>query len=168
MKTSFKAKILVSGLAGMSLLAAPSAEALTTTVDVDGTNYDVTYTNSDITYNGNESLFNTLANGGEMPWWGSSILAQQFATIVGSSLGYPNDDIEGPYFAYNGNVSSWYSIGSSIEQENGLNPLAFRYYATATLHVSPPTAVPAPLPFLGVAAAFGMSRRLRQRLRSAP
>ncbi len=154
----------------MSLLAAPSAEALTTTVDVGGTNYDVTYTNSKITYNGNQSLFNTLANGGEMPWWGSSILAQQFATIVGSSLGYPNSDGEGPYFAYNGNVSSWYSsiFSSSVKQANGISPLAFRYYATATLHVSPPTAVPAPLPFLGVAAAFGMSRRLRQRLRSAP
>jgi hypothetical protein len=32
---------------------------------------------------------------------------------------------------------------------------------------SPPTAVPAPLPLLGFAAAFGWSRNLRRRLRSS-
>lgn len=38
---------------------------------------------------------------------------------------------------------------------------------SSTLSPVSPVAVPGPLPLLGVAAAFGLSRRLRRRLRSA-
>ncbi|MFN9694167.1 MAG: hypothetical protein ACK550_10320 [Synechococcaceae cyanobacterium] len=41
------------------------------------------------TYNANTSKFNTLINGGLMPWWGREILAKEFATAVGASLGFP-------------------------------------------------------------------------------
>jgi hypothetical protein len=67
--------------------AANPAQALTAKVTVSGTTYDVTTFTG--TYNANTSKFNTLINGGLMPWWGREILAKEFATAVGASLGFP-------------------------------------------------------------------------------
>ena len=69
------------------VLRSKPAQALTAKVTVSGTTYDVTTFTG--TYNANSSKFNTLINGGLMPWWGREILAKEFATAVGASLGFP-------------------------------------------------------------------------------
>ena len=55
----------------------PASPANTCLVTVGGVQYDVaTFTG---TYNANISKFETAANGGVMPWWGDSTMAQAFA-----------------------------------------------------------------------------------------
>jgi len=66
-------------------------------VNVGGQNYDVTTFTG--TYNGNTSKFGTVANGGEMPWWGSQSTANDFVNAVNDGLGTPNTAF-GPHFAY--------------------------------------------------------------------
>jgi len=82
-----------------SLLFAGSATANPVTTVTGGQNYSVTYTNP-ITYNDNIPLFST----GSMPWWGSLLLAAQFRTAVGVTLGLPNAGAFGPLFAYEPNL----------------------------------------------------------------
>ena len=148
--------------------AANPAQALTAQVTVDGTTYDVTTFTG--TYNENTSKFNTLINGGLMPWWGSASLAEQFATAVGGSLGFPVIDTYGPNFAHKIENPGFavYVNGKVFFPPNSVFNYAFTSnetgtYATATVAPPPPAAVPGPLPLLGVGAAFGMSRRLRRR-----
>jgi hypothetical protein len=83
-----------AALAGISL---SPGSALAYLVTVGGLTYDVTTFTG--TYDANTSSFNTAANGGVMPWWGSSTLASQFATAVLGSLGLTNPLDQGPYFA---------------------------------------------------------------------
>ena len=174
------APTLAAALAGLSLLAPSAAQALTIPVTVGDQIYDVTYTDSAITYTGNESLFNTASNGGKMPWWNNQALAEQFATLVGDSLGLPNTGSGspfGPLFAWEYiDEASIYGQGTpyfeawvfdpAISEPAADSPGAsgFNFFATATLR-DPSAAVPGPLPLFGAAAAFGMSRRLRQRIR---
>lgn len=144
----------------MGVLTAGQAQAFV--VNVGGQDWDVTtFTGS---YNANTSQFATAANGGVMPWWGDSALANQFATaaaIFGPSFGYKqnsNADIVGwlyaPFPAPGGEFSS------------GSNPSNSSIWAQATLVTPPPAAsVPSPLPALGAAAAFGYSRKLRSRIK---
>jgi hypothetical protein len=160
------ASALLLGVACLGLASASPAQALTVSVSVGGQNYAVS-TGAAITYDGNEALFATPANSGSMPWYENSSLATQFATAVGSSLGQPNGSF-GPFFADGSNgvfVSVAYLSGSSILTSTEDAYTSF-VYATATLQ--PPTSsVPSPLPLLGTAAAFRLSRRLRRRLQSA-
>ena len=89
---------VVAGL----VLTAGEAKALV--VNVGGLDYDVTTFIGN--YNDNVSKFNTQANGGVMPWWGSSADAETFRDVVGASLGTPNNCgwagvINcGPFFGY--------------------------------------------------------------------
>ena len=133
-------------------------------VNVGGQNYDVTTFTG--TYNGNTSKFETVANGGEMPWWGSQSTANDFANAVNDGLGTPNGAF-GPYFAYSqsldvdvmGYVPSFFdTTTTSINKSNTGT------YALAAL-VAPPAAAPSPLPIFGAAAAFGASRQLRKRIK---
>jgi hypothetical protein len=157
-------------LAAISL-SAGSAQAVVVTVD--GVQYDVTtFTGS---YNDNTSKFQTPANGGVMPWWGSSVLAVQFATQVGSGLGQPNNlgTPFGPVFAY---ATSGQNLRIHYYDSRYPSPSILYYdalpqgdsFTWAQVNVS---AVPAPLPLFGAAAAFGFSRRLSsrsKRLRHGP
>ena len=59
-------------------LAAGQAQAIS--VNVNDIDYDVTTFTG--TYNDNISKFETTANGGDMPWWGSESLATDFASAV--------------------------------------------------------------------------------------
>ena len=106
-----------------------------------------------------------------MPWWGNESLAEQFATAVGASLGTPIFNTYGPSFARNLNNAGFavYVMGEVFWPQNssvnnfGFTTLESGTYAIATL-APPPAGVPGPLPLFGVAAAFGMSRRLRRKI----
>jgi hypothetical protein len=165
-------------VAGM-VLADSQAQALVVTVN--GQDWDVTtFTGS---YNDNVSKFETAANGGVMPWWGSSADAATFASVVGTSLGSNNqftelDPTTGPFFAERLDTllfgAAQYLFTTSVDSQN-----FFSYsftsqsrtwtWAQATLVPAAPAAgsanVPGPLPILGLAAAFGFSRKLRKRIK---
>jgi hypothetical protein len=67
-----------------------AGQARAVIVTVGGQDWDVTtFTGA---YNDNTAKFQTAANGGVMPWWGSESLAGEFATTVSNSLGFPNLD----------------------------------------------------------------------------
>jgi hypothetical protein len=137
-------------------------------VVVNGTTYDVTtFTGS---YNSNSSRFTT----NEMPWFGSQSLAQQFATAVGIQLGKPNLGSGGPYFAFSIGTdpegrpqvsASYYEFGSIIPTVTGIGAGENFNGTYAFVSAPAPSAVPGPLPLFGAAAAFGMSRRLRRRIK---
>jgi hypothetical protein len=139
-------------------------------VTVGGLQYDVTtFTGS---YNNNMSKFAPPPAPGVMPWWGSEALANEFATQVGSGLGQPNNDGGipfGPVFAYvpfAGKLIIYYY------DSRYPSPSILRYdalsqadsFTWAQVNVS---AVPAPAPLFGAAAAFGFSRRLRKRIQGS-
>jgi hypothetical protein len=158
----------------LAMGAVSAGEAQAVVVNVEGKDWDVTtFTGS---YNDNESRFNV----GEMPWWGNESLASLFADAVGSSLGASNGlhatlRTWGPKFSfaacdatcgYLGQYSVELTSGSPVVtiglepkglESNGGRPLT---WARAT-----PYAAPGPLPALGAAAAFGFSRKLRQRIK---
>ena len=157
-------------------LSAGQAQAVI--VNVNGQNWNVTTFTG--TFNNNISKFNTAANGGVMPWStssaGSNSTALSFVNAVGASLGFPNfDGTGGPLFAYFKSPTSpnpFLSYGESdfmggigeISCTN-CNPVGSNQIATwAQADLVPP--VPGPLPALGAAAAFGFSRKLRQRIRA--
>jgi hypothetical protein len=117
-------------------------------------------------YDDHSSLFQAPPLG-YMPWWSdaSGTLASEFARQVYDSLGSGSDAGSGPIFAYlydasTGTLDGWIqSITDPNVQDfkNTSSAITFNY---AILNAVP---VPAPLPFLGATAAFGVSRRLRRR-----
>ncbi len=151
---------------------------------VGGNQYDVTTFTGD--YNDYTAYFDLPANSGRMPWWGNGALASEFAAAVSTSLGSPNTSIGcspasacTPFFAFElvgppGNLfivnnqtglevlSTWFP---TTFQVNKNNPSSWTYAQVAPASTSP---VPGPLPVMGAAAAFGMSRRLRGRIASQP
>ncbi len=108
-----------------------------------------------------------------MPWWGDRSLAQDFAASLGFSLGSPstifNPNDAGPFFAWR--VSNLGFIVGDAEAYIGsvVTPgfLENEVFSFATASLTPQasaSSAPAPLPLFGVAAAFGMVRRLRRRI----
>jgi hypothetical protein len=139
-------------------------------VTVGGLQYDVTtFTGS---YNANSSKFATPANGGVMPWWGSSSAASDFAAAVATGLGAPNSSNEGPFFGYAVvalDVSQYRFRNGTPVLDIARKALSSTY-AQATLYTAPAAAAapaPGPLPLFGAGAAFGFSRRLRKRIQGA-
>jgi hypothetical protein len=128
---------------------------------VNGTTYDVTYFEG--SYDDNTSRFTTA----EMPWWGDAILAKAFAAAVGGQLGQPTFSALGPGFAYNIYLGGTLSfLDAYAFDANASDPVGQGFttdqnipYAIATSQTT--ASVPAPLPILGAAAAFGATKRLR-------
>ena len=158
-------------VAGLSLTAGQARALVVTTYS--GLDYEVTtFTGS---YNDNVSKFNTPTNGGLMPWWGNEDLASQFTGLVSTYFGTPNNSgFAGPYFAF----ETYFSNGLYVTAQTmtpsylfpngktGVNPTVSVVWAQATLIPATSAAnVPGPLPALGLAAAFGFSRKLRKRIK---
>lgn len=169
MKTSTKtfATTAIGSLA--FILLSSEAKALpTASVTVGGTQYNITYFQGD--YNSNIAKFETPANNGLMPWWGSESLATLFSDALGLQLGTPNPPPPfsySPHFAFEAIndsgkllIEAIANAGSSSFNTGGGDDESFAYAILAT-----PTAVPGPAPLFGAAAAFGMSRRLRRRIK---
>lgn len=127
-------------------------------VNISGTDYAVdTFTGK---YADNTAKFNSTL----MPWFGDQALANQFAVAVGNAFGKPNFG-DGPVFAWIINefdVSGQYLDFQDAPSLVGVDKNQAFTYAYVTATSSP---VPRPLPIFGAAAAFGMSRRLRRRIR---
>ena len=110
-----------------------------------------------------------------MPWWGSEILATQFAIAVGENLGLPNGDPNG------GGCGAFSCVGAYFGYRDlgGTNGVFIRSPASRIVSPTRPFSwaqarvvpddipVPGPLPALGAVAAFGFSRKLRKRIRGS-
>ncbi len=157
-------KIINAVLSSMSVTAlvisAGSAQAIVT-VNISGADYVLdTFTGA---ANNNIEKF-TLS---QMPWLGSFNLASQFAVAADAAgIGRPFFNQEGPMFTHlltpNDTFSARYNsffvqVGDISTDRNNQT-----FYAYVPATSSP---VPGPLPIFGAAAAFGMSRRLRRRIR---
>jgi hypothetical protein len=131
-----------------------------------GVNYDVTTFGPD-SYDNNISKFALPANGGVMPWWNDRTLAGDFAVALGTSLGLPNPNSNGPYFAYD---SPSFIVSSQYRDANsggGRNDLKSDLTITWAQVVPVSAPVPGPMPAFGAAAAFGFSRKLRNRINAS-
>ncbi len=116
-----------------------------------------------------------------MPWWGNETLARQFAQAVGTQFGQVNgpnipsgggsfdiDTITGPFFATLAGepvYAAFYNYETSqIDFFTDFDFFATYTYAEV-LPSPPPSSVPGPLPLFGAGVAFGVSRRLRRRIK---
>jgi len=171
-------------------LSAGQAQALL--VNVGGKLWDVTIFNG--TYQDNAGKFALPANGGKMPWWQdpAGLTSALFAQAVGNALGYPNLTYPGSSSGGNGGGSpgpvgpffTYSTPGISGSGQNLVRSInaAYAYGSPASVSVGNPTgftsndtlwfaqaelAVPGPLPALGAAAAFGFSRKLRNRIKAS-
>lgn len=147
------------------LSASPASAVL---VNVGGTVYDVTA--STTSYGASTSAFQ-LPPAGQMPWWGDDVLASDFALEVFNQLGPGWDADYGPVFAHGTTLSQVLGIAQSLTDINDqidVTPSRSATVSYAIASTPPPAPVPGPLPLFGVAAAYGWSRQLRQRIRSRP
>ena len=161
----------------MGVLGAGQAQAVVVTVDLGQgagpQQWNVTtFVGSYIT---NSAKFATPPAPGRMPWWGREALARQFTTAVNVAFGYPNfEGNAGPLFGWrnqpsqptNIEVCLRYTPGTSTSCNTNVNSGpsdSLALYTWAQADLVPP--VPGPLPALGAAAAFGFSRKLRQRIK---
>jgi hypothetical protein len=148
---------------GVAVLAFMPASASAVQVVVSGQFYEVSTFQG--TANANAAKFTTA----DMPWFGNQSLASAFATAVGSQLGLTGLLSRGPFFAYSRSTgfipalnTTNNSVFSSLTGTTVSNIPVLRSINT-TYAVA--TEVPGPLPLLGVGAAFGLSRKLRCRIR---
>jgi len=156
----------------LPLVSANPANALA--INIGGVNYDVFYAST--SYNASPDLFSATPPG-QMPWWGDAGLASDFAAEVFDQLG--QDLFQkgfGAVFAHSFSPAGLGSVNGIVQNTTDLNdqldldstaPLAsssFFSYAYASSS-TPPTRVPAPLPLLGVAAAFTWGRRIRKKIK---
>ena len=165
MKTTSLSVTALIGGSLLSLVCQTAAQALTVTVN--GLSYNITVTEP-IKYTENVSLLQS------QPWWGDFNLSDKFARAVFGQLGTPNttsNGATGPLFAYDFDGGTfpfvshneYFSKFGGFVTSNSVDPDSLRVFAIQ--ETAPP--VPGPLPLFGAAAAFGMSRRLRQRIRRA-
>ena len=166
----------ITALAALTTALINASDCKAAIFTIGGQDYDVTtFTGS---YNSNVSKFATPANGGVMPWFGNVALAQNFASAVGYALGTSSVTGGGPFFADRFDsassdlrVSFINSSGNlTLTSLNGASQLGSNFFFAQATIIPPATSasVPGPLPLLGVASAFGMSRRLRRRIAPQP
>ncbi len=157
---SRRATRLASHLAPLLLTATLDRPARAITVVVSGNSYDVEIFNG--SYNSDPSLFATPASGGRMPWWGDSLLADEFASQLGAGLSPTPLPPFGPLFAHTYSSSSVIAsvldlstLGTTDFVDSSYTVLSNSTESYAVLVVPPATApVPAPLPIFGAFAAF--------------
>lgn len=161
--------LALSASVAASLFSFPQA-ARALNVSVDGTTYDIQlYTGS---FTSTPTIFQTPANGGRMAWWGNPTLADALAAQLANGLSpsyTDGDPVEGPLFATSfdiatvgGEINASFFDLSTLGITDVVSSGAFDASATLTYAVSA-TPVPAPLPILGLAGGFAVSRRLRRR-----
>jgi hypothetical protein len=155
------AALALLGSATLPLLSATPAAAVV--VDVGGISYDVSV--SSMSYTLNPTSFD-LPPVGQMPWWGDSARASEFATKVLDQLGPGWDPDYGPVFAYSIAAPQNEVLGLTQSLTDINDQIDVRPATSATISYATATApVPLPLPLLGATVAYRCSRRLKARLR---
>lgn len=120
-------------------------------VTVSGTNYEVVAVTS--SFNNLGPILKSQV------WWNDVSLAEEFSFEVGFSLGIPNADFQGPYFAYANDTSRNVFFTATFQAFNGLNStgsdieVLADYFASSDQDFLFPLAVPIsaiPLPAGGL------------------
>jgi hypothetical protein len=160
----------LGAVATLATIGLSQGSAQAYVVSVGGVQYDVTQFTGD--YNSNINKFETAANGGVMPWFGSQSQAASFAIALGGALGYSAENnigenppqTNGPFFAWAANSSTVFAYSGAAALVSLTLPLG----RTDSLVWAQANQVqaPGPLPILGAAAAFGASRKLRRRMKA--
>ncbi len=97
MKTNTSSFLRLRALfcAVVALLVLPSvSRAVTTTVTYGGTDYDISF------YLGTYNTAPSGVNLTSQPWFGNASIANDFAALVGGSLGFGNFNSQSPYFVH--------------------------------------------------------------------
>ena len=187
---SLPKKVLGAALgvvAAMPLLAPSPAQALTScasasaplgtgdscTIDYGGPTYDISLKTDTFT-NAFPSPSTT-----NMFWWNNTTAAVAAVSSVGAAFGTPNSLLPayaalGPYFAYEMNSFTVTAASNATGLVGTLGSThllsSSRVWATSSVYAPSggggnSASVPGPLPILGLAAAFGFSRKLRKRIK---
>ena len=136
------------------------------TIDYGGTTYKISTTSSSYFF---------IAFPPELPnrsdymfWWGNSGESLAAAIAAGRALGIPNNGF-GPLFAYASMATDQYSYCDfNANNCTSNSSIGFQgVWAASEAYVPPASSVPGPLPALGAAAAFGYSRKLRNRIKKS-
>lgn len=165
--------LLLGGFAvGTSLASALPASALE--VVVGGQRYELSV--EEVAPTDQPAWFETLANGGRMPWWGDEVKASLFAERAGADLGPLGPDLPfsefGPLFAFGFDQGDVLSVAQLIvppADSQGVFPTpadAVYRFAVGT-PLAPVSTVPGPLPILGLGLSYAWSRQLRRRVAAA-
>lgn len=172
-RLSLLPRVAVLAATGLAVTLLPATSASAIQITVNGNNYEIANTNT---------TFNAITENvlDDQIWWNNSTLARDFArayraasppprSIPGSdftAFAYLNPDPNFPNL-----FRFWDPYGLFDAFETGEDRTFNVNFFTATLVTTPPpttSSVPGPLPLLGAAAAFGYSRKLRQRIRLIP
>ena len=161
----------VGAMAAVPLLAPSPAQALTACASVTTT---LTAAQSCTIDDGGTTYYISLQTGTfpnafpspsttTMFWWGDAIKAGSAASAVGGAFGvFPNPPFTynyiGPLYAYSPPLGLW-----ALETRTWATSRLLAPYYSQPAPAGPAASVPGPLPVLGVAAAFGFSRKLRKR-----
>jgi hypothetical protein len=160
--------VAISAISGAILFQASPAQALPITVN--GSQWDVTSFSG--TYDDNQSKF-ALPPGGQMPWWGNEVLAEAFKQAYQNQPGAGFLDFGYSLGSFQMDAGGFFIDVPCVNSTQGCTTTnANRDWATASLYtppLAPPqtSSVPGPVPLFGAVAAFGASRRLRQRSRGS-
>lgn len=175
----FMKKILLGALfpIGAAMLVS-AGEAQATIFNVNGTDYDLSSTT--MSYDDILAMYAQPPSSVSsiFPWFGNQALAEQFANVVTIELGDQGVGFPAPSI----NVGALFPFAGPA---GGMVTTAFydneNLFAATTGDVSqtspnllwayvmpqpPQTAVPGPLPLLGIGAAFSASRQIRRRIKS--
>lgn len=165
----FPASILaISAISGAILFQTSPAQALPITVN--GTQWDVTYFSG--VYDDNQSKF-AAPPGGQMPWWGSSSLAEAFKQAYQNQPGAGFLDFGYSLGTFQMDAGGFFvdvpCVNSTQDCQAGTSDRDWAIASLYTPPLAPPqtSSVPGPVPLFGAVAAFGASRRLRQRTRGS-
>ena len=166
-KTALKAAF--GAAVAIGVLGAGQAQALV--VNVGGKTYDVTTFLNSNTFS---PQFALPPAPGVMPWWNNQTLAAQFASAVGSGLGTPNGNGRGAFFGFNntpafncGGAQTAGNVCSAFFNSSTGTVLIDSFTGNTRVWAQATELVPGPLPALGAAAAFGFSRKLRNRIKAS-
>lgn len=169
----FSSVLLGTLTAGTSLTAVLPASALE--VVVGGQRYELSV--EEIAPNDQPGWFESLANGGRMPWWGDEQQAGRFAAEAGAGLGPLGPDLPfsefGPLFAFAFDQGDVLSVAQLIvppadSQGTFPTPTDEVYRFAVGRPLAPVSSVPGPLPILGLGLGYGWSRKLRKRIQTTP
>ena len=166
-------KILLGALfpIGAAMLVS-AGEAQAIIFNVNGTDYDVSSTT--MSYDDLLATYTLSA----FPWFGDEALAKQFAEAATFELGdqyvsfnLANSIYVGALFPHAvpsaGQVTTaYYSLDDSIAGSGDVDGTNSSLLWAYVLPQPPQTAVPGPLPLLGIGAAFSASRQIRRRIKS--
>jgi hypothetical protein len=172
-------KIMFAALLPIGAAMLVSAgEAQATIFNVNGTDYDLSATT--MSYDEVLAMYAQPPSSisSIFPWFGDEALAKQFAEVVTYELGDQYVSFDQANSIYVGALFShvrpsalqvttaYFNLDDSIAGSGNVDATSPNLLWAYVAPQPPQTAVPGPLPLLGIGAAFSVSRQIRRRIKS--